>query len=129
MFRWSRVPGIRAVGVPGFRVSGVYLKKTGRVPYEYGRLSAFIQLSVPPRGPSTTREANRGTSLIRNSPSPWDHHRTSGIVLLKGPRRVVFLVGKVPHGDVLSGQPHAYRAVARQGQRQLSSCTGILGDI
>ena len=129
MFRCSRVPGIRAVGVPGFRVFGVYLKRADRVPHAYGRLGAFIQLSVPPRGPSTTREANRGISLIRNSPSPWDHHGTSGIVLLKGPRRVVFLMSEVPHEDVFSGQPHAYRAVARQGQSQLSSYTGILGDI
>ena len=30
----------------------------------------------------------RGTSLIRNSAPPWDHHRALGIVLLEGPRGV-----------------------------------------
>ena len=38
----------------------------------------------------------RGISLIRNSPPPEDHHRTLGIVLLKGPMRGVFLMGEVP---------------------------------
>ena len=38
----------------------------------------------------------RGTSLIRNSPPPKDHHRTLGAVLLEGPTRGVFLVSEVP---------------------------------
>jgi len=35
-------------------------------------------------------------SLIRKSPSPQDQHMTLGIVSLKGPRRGVFLVSKIP---------------------------------
>ena len=32
----------------------------------------------------------------RDSPNPLGHHRTIGIVLLKGPRRGVFLMSEVP---------------------------------
>jgi len=38
----------------------------------------------------------RGTSLIRNSAPPQDHHRALGIVLLQGPRRRVFLMSEIP---------------------------------
>ena len=38
----------------------------------------------------------RGTSLIRNSTPPQDHHRALGIVLLKGPRDALFLMSEVP---------------------------------
>ena len=38
----------------------------------------------------------RGTSLIRNCPPPWNHRRTLGIILLEGPRSVLFLMGEVP---------------------------------
>ena len=38
----------------------------------------------------------RGASLIRNCPPPPDHHRALGIVLLKGPRGVLFLMSEVP---------------------------------
>ena len=38
----------------------------------------------------------RGTSLIRNTPPPLDHHGTLGIVLLYGPRREAFLMSEVP---------------------------------
>jgi hypothetical protein len=41
-------------------------------------------------------EAYRGTSLIRNSPPPWHHHRTLGIALLWGDTRGVFLMSEVP---------------------------------
>ena len=43
-------------------------------------------------------ELYRGTSFIRNSPPPppKNHRRTLGIVLLKGPRRGVFLMSEVP---------------------------------
>ena len=38
-----------------------------------------------------------GTSLIRNSPpTPEDHHRTLGIVLLWEPRGRLFLISEVP---------------------------------
>ena len=38
----------------------------------------------------------RGTSLIRNSPPPPDHHRALGIVLLYGPRWVRSFISDVP---------------------------------
>ena len=38
----------------------------------------------------------RGTSLVRNSSLPYEHHRTPGIVLLWGPKRGVFLMSEVP---------------------------------
>ena len=38
----------------------------------------------------------RGTSLIRNSPPPKDHHMTLGKVLLQGSKREVFLMSEVP---------------------------------
>jgi hypothetical protein len=37
----------------------------------------------------------RDTSLIRNSPPPWDHHFALSIVLLQGPRGAVFLMSEV----------------------------------
>jgi len=37
-----------------------------------------------------------GTSLMRNSPSPWGHHRAVGIVLLQGPRGALFLMSEAP---------------------------------
>ena len=37
-----------------------------------------------------------GTSVIRNSPLPSDHHSNLGIVLLQGPRRRLFLMSEVP---------------------------------
>ena len=40
--------------------------------------------------------AYRGTSLIRNSTPPQDHHRALGIVLLWGPRGRHFLMSKIP---------------------------------
>jgi len=36
-----------------------------------------------------------GTSLIRNSPPPQDHHRALGIFLLQGPRGALFLMNEV----------------------------------
>ena len=38
----------------------------------------------------------RGTSPMRNSPPPEDHHRALGIFLLKGPRGALFLMSEVP---------------------------------
>ena len=39
----------------------------------------------------------RGDSLMRKfPPSPWDHPRTLGIVLLEGPRRGQFLISEAP---------------------------------
>ena len=38
----------------------------------------------------------RGTSLIRNRPPPYDHHRALGMVLLQGPRGALFLMSEVP---------------------------------
>ena len=38
------------------------------------------------RGPNQVGVRYRGTSLIRNSPSPWGQHRALGAVLLQGPR-------------------------------------------
>ena len=38
----------------------------------------------------------RGTSLIRNSTPPLDHHRALGIVLLQGARGALFLMSEVP---------------------------------
>ena len=38
----------------------------------------------------------RGTSLIRNSQPPLDHHRTLDVVLLQDPREGVFLMSEVP---------------------------------
>jgi hypothetical protein len=44
------------------------------------------------------------TSLIRNSPTPWGFHRALGIVLLKGPRGALFLMGEAPlYGGPVSG--------------------------
>ena len=40
--------------------------------------------------------AYRGTSLIGKRPSPQDHHRAIGIVLLQVPRARSFLVSEVP---------------------------------
>ena len=45
-------------------------------------------------GVATNRD-DRGTSLIRNSPPPQDHHRILGIVLLQGPRGALFLMSEV----------------------------------
>ena len=36
-----------------------------------------------------------GTSLIRNNTPRWDHHMTLGMVLLHGPRKLLFLMGEV----------------------------------
>ena len=57
---------------------------------------------------------HRGTSFIRNSPPPWDHHRTLGIVLLQGPGRGVFRRSQVPlywfqHAQKDPGQILAWR--------------------
>ena len=38
----------------------------------------------------------RGTSLIRNSPAPQDHHKALGTGLLQGPRGRLFLMSEVP---------------------------------
>ena len=38
----------------------------------------------------------RGTSLIRNTCPPLDHHRALGIGLLQGPREGLFLKSEVP---------------------------------
>jgi hypothetical protein len=35
-----------------------------------------------PEGPGPDKNVYRGTSLIRNSPPPLDHHRALAIVLL-----------------------------------------------
>jgi hypothetical protein len=35
-------------------------------------------------------------SLMKNTPLPYDHHRTPGMVLLQGPRMGVFLMIDVP---------------------------------
>ena len=40
--------------------------------------------------------AYRGTSLIRNSPPRWGHHRALGTVLLQGPVGSLFLISEVP---------------------------------
>ena len=40
----------------------------------------------PVHGRTQVRTMYRGTSLMRNSPIPWDHHKALGIVLLLGPR-------------------------------------------
>ena len=47
----------------------------------------------------------RGTSLIRNSLPPWDHHRATCVVLLQGPRGALFLMREVP----LYGTEHLLR--------------------
>ena len=39
---------------------------------------------------------DRGTSLMRNSPPPWDHHRALGILLLQVPRGAL-LQGYLAH--------------------------------
>ena len=41
-------------------------------------------------------EGHRGTSLIKTSPPPQDHHRAFGTTLLQGLRRGVFLMSEVP---------------------------------
>ena len=38
----------------------------------------------------------QGSLAHKKQPPPLDHHRTLGIVLLKGPRRGVFLMSEVP---------------------------------
>jgi hypothetical protein len=43
------------------------------------------------------RVLNRGTSLIRNSLPPQEHHRTLGKVLLEGARRGALLLSEVSH--------------------------------
>jgi hypothetical protein len=54
-------------------------------------------LAKVPARPCSYFPLKGGTSLIRTSPPPpQDHHRTLGIVLLKGPRRGLFLVSEVP---------------------------------
>jgi len=52
-----------------------------------------LSLHPPYRSPTETHY--RGTSLIRNSLFHQDHHRTLGIVLLKGPMRGVSLMSEV----------------------------------
>ena len=42
------------------------------------------------------RILHRGASLIRNKPLPLEHHGDLGIVLLWGPRGVLFLMSEVP---------------------------------
>ena len=39
---------------------------------------------------------HRGTSLIRNSSPPQDHHRALGIFLVQGPRGALSRMSKVP---------------------------------
>ena len=41
-------------------------------------------------------EEYRITSLIRNSTSPYEHHRALGINMLWGPRRSDFLMSEAP---------------------------------
>ena len=38
----------------------------------------------------------RGTSLIRNNPPPWGHHRALDTVLLQGPRKGLFHMSELP---------------------------------
>ena len=76
-----------------------HTKKTGRV----GRASARggpgqrhphhlrpLLFGTPPTVPY------RGTSLTRKIHPPWNHHRSLGIGLLKGPTGRMFLVSEVP---------------------------------
>ena len=46
--------------------------------------------------------ALRGYLALKKQPLPEDHHRTLGIALLQGPRRVQFLMSKVPMYRVTS---------------------------
>ena len=67
-------------------------------PAEQPSLSANSAAYPPSQRPRTLvfPRVYRGISLIRNRPPPRDHHMTLGIVLLKGPRRGVFLMSEVP---------------------------------
>ena len=55
----------------------------------------------------------RGSSLIRNSSPPKDHHRALGIVLLQGPRETLFLMSEAPlyaGKDTVQTNPYIFRA-------------------
>ena len=41
-------------------------------------------------------EVYRGTSLIKNRPDPWDHHRALGTGILWGTRGKFFHMSEVP---------------------------------
>ena len=60
--------------------------------------------SAPHLSGTYTPYPYRGTSLIKNSPLPWGHHRSLGIVLLKGPRSALLLISEVHMYPTPDGQ-------------------------
>ena len=57
--------------------------------------------------PTMVDRRYRGTSRMRNSPPPWDHHRALGIFLLECPRGALFLMSEVPLPHDADGAPHS----------------------
>ena len=59
-------------------------------------LVSEVPLYLKGGGQGRALDVYRGTSIIKNSHPPQDHHRTQGIVLLWGPGRGLLLVSEVP---------------------------------
>ena len=71
---------------------GIWALRARRQGYEARprrRVGEFLPASV-------NGKHYRGTSLIRSSSPPQDHHRSLGIGLLQGPAGEVFLMSEVP---------------------------------
>ena len=83
---WVQGAGFRVQG-SGFRVQGTDFRFQG--PGLEDRVEVLRLCLLFPH------LRYRGTSLIKNSTPPYDHHRDLDIGLLEGPRGALFLMSEV----------------------------------